>query len=124
MEDIAIIATDAAGAVTAWNHAAQRLYGWRAAEAMGRSILELTPSQQSRGEAAEIMATLQRGEAWSGEIILRRKDGQVFRAYVKNFPVGEGVIVGVSTAASQRHLLDAHRDAIQAEIEAWASSAV
>jgi PAS domain S-box-containing protein len=37
---LAVIVTDAAGTVTAWNPAAERLFGWRADEAIGRSVAE------------------------------------------------------------------------------------
>jgi PAS domain-containing protein len=37
----AVIATDLAGRVIFWNCFAEQLYGWSAAEAMGRNVLEL-----------------------------------------------------------------------------------
>jgi PAS domain S-box-containing protein len=48
----AVIATDAAGRLTAWNRAAEALYGWNAAEVLGRPATDviranLTPEQQS-----------------------------------------------------------------------------
>jgi PAS fold len=57
-----------------WNHHAEDLYGWRAEEALGRSILELTPSNQSREQATEIMDRLKRGERWSGDFLVQRRD--------------------------------------------------
>ena len=72
------------------------------------------------------MEALLRGETWEGEIVLRRKDGRPFRAYVRDFPVGDlaagsGTIVGVSVAADRRSLLDDNQAAVEAEVAAWAA---
>ena len=48
--DQAVIATTPEGIVVAWNPNAETLYGWTAAEAIGRSIVELTPSEQATGD--------------------------------------------------------------------------
>jgi len=45
---VALIGTDLEGTVTVWNPAAEALYGWTAAEALGRSVLELTPVPEGR----------------------------------------------------------------------------
>lgn len=45
--DDAVIATDEAYLVTLWNPAAERLYGWAGAEAMGRDVHEVAPSNPS-----------------------------------------------------------------------------
>ena len=102
----AVIATDPAGTITYWNHAAEVLYGWRAAEAVGRSVIDVTPADQSREQAETIMACLRRGQKWSGEFVVRRRDGTSFRAFVTNTPVlDEGGrltgIVGVSVDVSE-----------------------
>ncbi len=44
----AFIALDGAGAVTAWNRAAEQLFGWSQAEALGRSLSELIIPQRHR----------------------------------------------------------------------------
>src|SRR5918992_5815208 len=52
----AVIATDLEGRITYWNHFAERLYGWPAAEALGRDILEVTPAETSGAQASEVMS--------------------------------------------------------------------
>jgi PAS domain S-box-containing protein len=69
----AVIATDAAGTVTYVNQAAENLYGWRAEEAEGLSILEVTVPQVSQTQATEIMTQLSRGESWSGEFLVQHR---------------------------------------------------
>jgi PAS domain S-box-containing protein len=94
---MAVIATDAAGLVTTWNARAEALYGWSRAEALGRSVMELTVPEQSRRTADEVMAAIQRGESWQGPFRLRRKDGSLFTAFVKDAPILDesGGLVGV-----------------------------
>ncbi len=41
----AVIATDPQGKIIYWNGAAERLYGWLPDEVMGRSVVEITPSE-------------------------------------------------------------------------------
>lgn len=102
----AVMATTHEGAVVYWNEAATRLYGWAADEALGRNVMEVTPALQAREEAEAIMRGLQRGEPWEGEIVLRRRDGTPFRAFVANLPFegpgGERLIVGASAPAARR----------------------
>ena len=92
----AVVATDLSGRITYWGAGAVALYGWTADEVLGRSIVEVTPSQTSRARAEEIMASLASGKAWSGEFVVRRKDGSSFTALVNNTPILEdGRLVGV-----------------------------
>ena len=92
----AVIATDLGGNITYWNKFAGQLYGWPAAEVAGRNILEIIPAQSTREQATEIMSRLREGKGWSGELLLRRKDGTVFPAIVSNSPLygDEGTHVG------------------------------
>ncbi|MBR9989913.1 MAG: PAS domain S-box protein [Gemmatimonadetes bacterium] len=83
----AVIATDLEGRVLYWNQAAVDLYGWTQAEAIGRNVTEVTPSLGSRAFAEEIMLSLSRGQAWSGEIELCDRDGVCFPALVTNAPM-------------------------------------
>lgn len=93
----AVIATDLNGKITYWNRFAETLYGWPAAEAIGRNILDVTPTEASREAAAEIMARLRSGESWSGEFWVRRRAGNTFPAMVTNSPVrnNQGALIGM-----------------------------
>jgi PAS domain-containing protein len=57
----AILSLDLDGLITSWNPGAERLYGYTAAEIIGRPNDLLLPAGQ-RSDVHEIMATLARGE--------------------------------------------------------------
>ena len=71
----AVIATDTAGTVVYWNRGAERVYGWRAEEALGRDVVELLVPRSLVGEATEILEKVGVGEEWSGEFLIRHRDG-------------------------------------------------
>lgn len=107
----AVIATDLEGRITYWNGYAAKLYGWSAEEVLGRTILDVTPADLSRDEAAAILGRLREGERWVGEFTVRRRDGTSFPAWVRDFPIrgasGEVVgIVGVSEDMTERKRLE------------------
>jgi PAS domain S-box-containing protein len=113
---VALIATTLQGTVVYWDAAAARLYGWREEEAIGKDVVGLTPALQSRGQAQEIMTRLQAGEAWSGEITLRTRDGTPFSAFVADIPIGvhgdHGLIVGASAPLRNRKAVEAREGAL------------
>ncbi|HUH13947.1 MAG TPA: PAS domain-containing protein, partial [Longimicrobiales bacterium] len=63
----AVIATDLEGRILYCNPAVEELYGWRPEELVGRQVLEVMPAESYSAAAREIMATVLRGESWSGE---------------------------------------------------------
>src|SRR6478672_12673655 len=92
----AVIATDMEGTVLAWNGAAEQLYGWAAAEALGRDITEVTVPELSRQAAAEIMRALREGRSWSGGFPVRNRSGEVLHALVTDSGVyRDGRLVGI-----------------------------
>lgn len=111
----AVIATDLQGTIQYWNRYAETLYGWNREEALGRNVLDVTPTAMSREAAAEIMTCLQNGQSWSGEFLVQRRDGTSFYAHVTDAPIYDQNqvltgIVGISTDVSEQRRL---REAIQ-----------
>src|SRR5919112_2852996 len=93
----AIIATDPQGSIIYWNRAAEERYGWSKEEVMGHPIVEVTPSEELVERAEEIMAELRAGRSWSGEFVVRRKDGSTFPAMVTDSPIydQQATLVGI-----------------------------
>jgi PAS domain S-box-containing protein len=113
----AVIATDTRGTVLSWNDAAEQLYGWSAAEAVGRDITEVTVPEVSQQAAAEIMAALRGGRPWSGGFPVRRRAGGVLHALVTDTGVyRDGQLIGIVGASlnlgdAVRHLMERSSDA-------------
>jgi len=113
----AVITTDPDGVIVYWNAAAERLYGWTAAEAVGRHIEDVTVPEVGQDVAAAIMAALRAGVPWSGGFPVRRKDGSTFPALVTDAGVyREGTIVGIvgvstNLGSAIRPLLERSTDA-------------
>lgn len=72
----AVIVTDPAGRIRAWNPAAAALYGWSAAEVMGRPAHEVLATHSGR-PADEVASALRRDGVWRGEVAQRLRDGLV-----------------------------------------------
>src|SRR5215218_7971253 len=71
----AVIATDLQDRVIYWNDAAAQLYGWSKEEATGRRLKELAACEAVWTQAEDIRSDLRSGRAYSGEFVVRRKDG-------------------------------------------------
>ncbi|MDC4225789.1 MAG: PAS domain S-box protein [Candidatus Manganitrophus sp.] len=125
----AVIATDIAGVILYWNRFAEKLYGWSAGEVLGRNIMEITPSNLSLDQAGEIMNLLARGEGWTGEFLVRRRDGSSFTAMVIDTPIrdekGELVgIIGVSYDVTERRRAEMERDRHAAQLQGLADASL
>lgn len=92
-----IVATDLRGIVQYWNATAEELYGWSADEALGRDVVELTGPIEADSHVTSVRERLEQGRSWSGDVWLRRRDGQRFLASVTNTPLKDehGRMVGV-----------------------------
>ena len=110
--DEAIIAKNLDGVIQSWNRAAERLFGYTAEEALGRSVTMLMPPDRVH-EESEILERIRRGEHIEHyESIRRRKNGSLFDVSLTISPVFDkvGRIVGASKIArdiSDRKLTEA-----------------
>ena len=121
-----VIATNIDGKVIYWNAFAEKLYGWTAEEALGANIYDLVVAETSKEYADEIFSLMKAGGSWSGEFLVRRRDGSVFPAMVTNAPIFNDKteligIVGVSSDISARKFAEEERTRLlEAEREARA----
>ena len=75
--DDAILTKDLDGVITSWNRGAERLFGYKAEEAVGRSITILIPHDR-HDEEREIIGRIRRGEyVHHYETVRQRKDGSL-----------------------------------------------
>ncbi|MDQ3626439.1 MAG: PAS domain S-box protein, partial [Verrucomicrobiota bacterium] len=107
----AVIAVDLDGTVLFWNRFAEQLYGYSREEALGARLRELLPSDTGWNQTPQILQRLRAGEVWSGEFLVKRRDGSTFPTQVINSPIrdqsGQLVgIVGISSDLSERKQLE------------------
>jgi PAS domain S-box-containing protein len=96
----AVIAVDLDGRIVHWSDGAERLYGWTAQEALGRSVRELI-LVGAEERADDVIAVTHAGGRWDGEFACVHKDGHPLVVSVSNAPLrdeaGEQVgVIGVS----------------------------
>ena len=97
--DDAILSKTPEGIVTSWNRGAERLYGYRAAEMIGRSISFLVPPERL-DELQQITETILRGERVARlETERISKDGRRIMVSLTLSPIlaSDGSIIGIST---------------------------
>jgi PAS domain S-box-containing protein len=70
----AVIATDNQFIIQSWNPAAERIYGWRADEVIGRNFGDVVKTEYSSQAQGVFLSFTDREQA-SGEIVQVRKDG-------------------------------------------------
>lgn len=126
--DDAILSKKLDGTITSWNQSAERLFGYKAEEAVGQHITLIVPWER-RAEEEDILRRLARGERVEHfETVRRRKDGTHLDASLTISPIRDaaGRVIGASKVArditerrqaeralsEQARLLDLSNDAI------------
>jgi PAS domain S-box-containing protein len=97
----AIIGKTLEGTITSWNPAAERIYGYSSAEAVGQHIALIVPEDRL-AELDKVMASVAAGIGIQQLDTTRcHKDGQVIEASLSVTPIrdGTGEIVGAATVA-------------------------
>ena len=122
----AVIATDQAGTVTFWNNHAEKLFGWTCDEAIGKDVFALNLPGFSKESVDELIREQRAQGGWRRELLLRRKDGTTFCAFVINKvrydQVGKtsghvAVVVDISDVKrAERELRDAY-SGLEARVE-------
>jgi PAS domain S-box-containing protein len=110
--DDAIISKDLNGVIITWNKGAERLFGYTAEEAVGRSVTMLIPDERL-DEEPEILSRIRRGEPVDHyETVRRCKDGTLVDISLTVSPMRDasGRVVGASKIArdiTERKLAEA-----------------
>lgn len=97
----AIISKDLKSIITSWNYAAERMFGYSAEEAVGRSMLVLIP-ERLHDEETNIIARISQGQGVASfDTTRKRKDGSLLAVSITVSPIrnASGHIVGASTIA-------------------------
>ena len=99
----AIIASDASGSIVLWNPAAERIFGYGASEALGRSLDLIIPERLRQRHWEGYRRVMQTGHTRYGTEVLRvpalHKDGRTlsiaFTVALLNLPDGTRIIAAI-----------------------------
>jgi two-component system, cell cycle sensor histidine kinase and response regulator CckA len=113
--DDAIIAKSLDGVIRIWNAGAERMLGWTAAEAVGRPITMIIPSDR-RAEEAQVVAKISGGERIRHfETVRQRKDGTLVHVSISVSPVRDSSGAVTMAAKIMRDITDERARAVERE---------
>lgn len=124
----AVIATDYNGRVLYMNSFAEWLYGWLETEVVGNNLMDLISATGGREEASEMLKRIKKGDSWSGELRVRRKDQSEFAAIVTHSPIHNehGQLIGAVEVSrditAQKRAEQEHRKLLESERQARAEA--
>jgi PAS domain S-box-containing protein len=106
----AVTASNADGKVVYINTAAERLFGWRMEDVLGREGRPLLAAPSAIPDAARIHETLLKGKRFAGPLRMTRRDGTEFDAHVTCTPAIDehGTIVGLVAVVNDQTERDEH----------------
>ncbi len=82
--------------IISWNKAAEKLYGWKADEVIGRTTQEVLPTNMTPAQRQQMLEEFERNGHWTGEVIHKTKNGHIIhiQANVSSVKNKEGEIIG------------------------------
>ena len=124
--DDAIVSKDLNGVITSWNQGAERLFGYTAAEVVGKSITIIIPADRLH-EEREVLTRIRAGKKVDHfETLRRHKNGTLVPISLTVSPIREadGTVVGASKIArdiSYRLEAEAERARLLSEVQRHAA---
>jgi two-component system, NarL family, sensor histidine kinase UhpB len=96
-----VVAIDNDGRIVYWNHGAEQLLGWTAAEALGLRATSLIAAEPDLSLVGQIVGSVVEGASWSGTLSLAHRSGATFPAQVSFRPHYDesGAIAGAVAVA-------------------------
>jgi PAS domain S-box-containing protein len=118
--DDAMMGLTLAGLVTSWNDASERIFGYPAAEAIGRSIIDLIAPPGNEDGMRRALAKVAAGEVVHREVRHRRADGSIIVDATTLSPIRHerGHVSAISAVSrdSSAAVFQAHYRAIEQEV--------
>jgi len=119
--DDAILSKNLDGIIASWNPGAERLFGYKAEEIVGKSVTLLIPADR-HNEEPEIIARVRRGDRIDHyETVRMRKDGSLVDISLSVSPVkdSQGKVIGASKIArdiTERKQAQARQEVLTREL--------
>ncbi|CAL1397430.1 unnamed protein product [Linum trigynum] len=104
---------DLSGSLIYWNRGAENLYGYSAAEVLGRNLIELLVDPRDSTIAQSVIDRVFQGESWTGQFPVKTKSGDRFTVVATDTPFydDDGTLIGlICVSADSRPFHDAGVD--------------
>jgi PAS domain S-box-containing protein len=107
-----VVATDVSGNVVAWNRGAETLYGWTAAEVLGKPAQDILLGPDSEETVQALINAFNSGQPWEAQLEVPRRDGTTVQVLVTSSVVRDGRdrpagIVGVLVDVTEQQRAEA-----------------
>ncbi len=111
----AVIATDMQYCILSWNDAAERLYGWKREEVLGKYSPDILATSSPHTSSSDWLAHIFTEGFWKGEVSQKRKDGTSLSIFasvsaVKDFSGSILGFVTVNRDITERKALEKRKD--------------
>ncbi|MET7935553.1 SpoIIE family protein phosphatase [Streptomyces sp. NPDC005322] len=97
---VAAVVLDGDGRIALWSPEAEQLFGYRAAEALGRRADRLLVHPDDRRSAVDLFARVRAGDTWAGIFPVRHKDGSTLQVEFRTMGLrdvhGEAYALGLA----------------------------
>ncbi len=103
----AVMALDLHCNIVYWNTAATSIYGWEENEILGQNAFDVILSDNAKQLAEEIVSEVKSGKTWTGEFLLKHKNGHHLPVYASGSPIYDSErnitgILSITTDISDR----------------------
>lgn len=123
----AVLVIDLHALVTYWNRGAEKLYGWREAEVVGRDLSHILATPSAEIEAEKIIQETRKHGSWEGEFAATHQDGTEFPIYLitsllrdqNGEPVGIATVsfdISYQKTTAKQGIVNTHRLNLASEI--------
>ena len=97
----AIVVNDLKRRILYWNKAAEEMFGWTAAEVIGRDVVEVARAEEEGERDALVMSRIMKGEKVTAHYWMMHRDGRRFPVLSTITPVlQDGELVGIASVAT------------------------
>lgn len=102
----AVYATDTEYKITAWNAAAERLYGWRAEEVLGKRLDEILPCPRSADSWDVIFHNAQKSQPYRNDLVHCARDGRQVNVAAVSVPLRDAAGATLGYVVTVRDMTD------------------
>ena len=112
----AIIGSDMNFNITSWNASAEKMYGWRADEVIGKPNREVLQTEYGNIGREEVLRQFMEQGWWKGEATQKRKDGTTISVLISASLVKDDTGKTIAAVASNRDITE--RKQVEARLQA------